>query len=261
MTVSDILKNEMITDNKPVFIWIRNGTTTGEHVNVNHIISVEPRTGFWGHGVVTLNSGMQVKFISLNEWDTADNVMRKIQVALNTADEADDTADEADDTADEEEERIANDPVRLRAEAADGAKANAEFALIFKVGCWLFFFLFLVYGLSMWLVVPMVDGPKRKAEEAQSTADAAQRSADDAYSSALDAQSRADEEARRIADGNGQIGIRMSQSQGRADAAQSQAVEAHSDGNGQIGIRMSQSQGRASEAQRKADEAKQKQSP
>ena len=200
--------------------------------------------------------------------------------------------DEANRKADEEADRIANDPVhrarRAREEAQRKAnekaqrKADAaanfkayealcrayeaqlsEFALIFKVVFWSFFFLILVYVSLMWLVVPMVDGPKRKADAAQRSADEeAQRIANDPARRKADAaQRKADEEARRIADGNGQIGIRMSQSQRRADAAQSQAVEAHSDGYGQIGIRMSQSQGRASEAQRKADEAKQKQSP
>ena len=148
--------------------------------------------------------------------------------------------EEAQRIANEEAQRIANDPVRIAQQEAAAVALASEFNRVLKVVFWSFFFLILVYVSLMWLVVPMVDGPKRKA-------DAAQR--------------KADEEARRIADGNGQIGIRMSQSQRRADAAQSQAVEAHSDGYGQIGIRMSQSQGRASEAQRKADEAKQKQSP
>ena len=161
----------------------------------------------------------------------------------------------------EEAQRKANEKAQRKADAAANFKAYealcrayeaqlSEFALIFKVVCWSFFIIILVYFLSMWLVVPMVDGPKRRADAAQSMAD-----------HDVEAQRKADEEAQRIADGNGQIGIRMSQSQRRADAAQSTAVEAHSDGNGQIGIRMSQSQGRASEAQRKADEAKQKQSP
>ena len=125
----------------------------------------------------------------------------------------------------EEAQRIANDPVRIAQQEADAVELASEFALIFKVGCWLFPSLFLVYGLSMWLVVPMVDGPKRKSEAAQSTADAAQRSADDAYSSALDAQSRADYDA----------------AMRKAYAAQRKADEA---------------QRKADEAQRMADEAK-----
>ena len=83
MTFSDIIKDDMTTDNKPRFIWIRNGATTGEHVNVNHIISIEPSTGFWGHeGIVNLSNGMGVKQIWLTKWDTADDVMRKIHAAL-----------------------------------------------------------------------------------------------------------------------------------------------------------------------------------
>ena len=186
--------------------------------------------------------------------------------------------DEANRKADEEADRIANDPVhrarRAREEAQRKAnekaqrKADAaanfkayealcrayeaqlsEFALIFKVVCWSFFIIILVYVLLMWLVVPMVDGSKRKADAAQSMAD-----------HDVEAQRIADEEAQRRADGNGQIMIRMSQSQRNADAAQSTAVEAHSDGNGQIMIRMSQSQRNADEeAQRRADAAKRNQ--
>ena len=40
MTFSDIIKDDMTTDNKPRFIWIRNGATTGNYVNVNHIVYV-----------------------------------------------------------------------------------------------------------------------------------------------------------------------------------------------------------------------------
>ena len=171
--------------------------------------------------------------------------------------------EEAQRIANEEAQRIANDPVRIAQQEAAAVALASEFNRVLKVVFWSFFFLILVYVSLMWLVVPMVDGPKRKADAAQRSADEeAQRIANDPARRKADAaQRKADEEARRIADGNGQIGIRMSQSQRRADAAQSTAVEAHSDGNGQIGIRMSQSQGRASEAQRKADEAKQKQSP
>ena len=83
MTFSDIIKDDMTTDNKPRFIWIRNGEKTGEHVNVNHIVSVKQPDGYWGggYGNVNLSSGMGVQII-LNKWDTADDVMRKIHAAL-----------------------------------------------------------------------------------------------------------------------------------------------------------------------------------
>ena len=133
----------------------------------------------------------------------------------------------------EEAQRKANEKAQRKANAAANFKAYealcrayeaqlSEFALIFKVVCWSFIIIILVYVLLMWLVVPMVDGSKRKADAAQSMAD-----------HDVEAQRIADEEAQRRADGNGQIMIRMSQSQRNADE----------------------------EAQRRADAAKRKQSP
>ena len=94
MTVSDILRG-MTIDNKPRFIWIRrDGAKFGQYVNVNHIVYVQTsypigRTdtdyGFVAvSGQRTLTglgyadpSGAQPT-IYLTEWDTADDVIRKI---------------------------------------------------------------------------------------------------------------------------------------------------------------------------------------
>ncbi len=76
MTFSDIIKDDMTTDNKPRFIWIRNGEKTGNYINVNQIVYVEELNG--SHGLMFTTAGA----ILLTKWDTADNVMKKIQAAL-----------------------------------------------------------------------------------------------------------------------------------------------------------------------------------
>ena len=90
MTVSDIIKDDMTTDNKPRFIWIRNGATTGNYVNVNHIVYVgknlykkNEHLGLVATSATTGHSFADDKqTIYLTEWDTADDVIRKIQAAL-----------------------------------------------------------------------------------------------------------------------------------------------------------------------------------
>ena len=79
MTVSDIIKDNMTTDNKPRFIWIRNGAKTGYYINVNQIVSVEEVNG--SHGFVFTTAPNQ-QVIFLTKWDTADNVIGKIHALL-----------------------------------------------------------------------------------------------------------------------------------------------------------------------------------
>ena len=80
MTVSDIIKDDMTTDNKPRFIWIRNGATTGYYINVNQITFVQSANGNHGHHGDVYTTTTSVIF--LTKWDTADDVIRKIKAAL-----------------------------------------------------------------------------------------------------------------------------------------------------------------------------------
>ena len=77
MTFSDIIKDDMTTDNKPRFIWIRDGETTGYYINVNQITFVQKVNR--QHGIVFTTCPPA---IMLTKWDTADDVMKKIQAAL-----------------------------------------------------------------------------------------------------------------------------------------------------------------------------------
>ena len=80
MTFSDIIKDDMTTDNKPRFIWIRDDEEeTGNYINVNQIVSVEVVNGT--HGFVFTTAPNQ-PVIFLTEWDTAENVIGKIEEAL-----------------------------------------------------------------------------------------------------------------------------------------------------------------------------------
>ncbi len=79
MTFSDIIKDDMTTDNKPRFIWIRDEEETGNYINVNQIVSVEVVDGT--HGFV-FTTALNQPVIFLTEWDTAENVIGKIQAAL-----------------------------------------------------------------------------------------------------------------------------------------------------------------------------------
>ncbi len=79
MTFSDIIKDDMTTDNKPRFIWIRNEKKTGYYINVNQIVSVEVLNG--NDGFVFTTAPNQ-PIIFLNEWDTAEKVIGKIKAVL-----------------------------------------------------------------------------------------------------------------------------------------------------------------------------------
>ena len=67
------------------FIWVRDSDKTDHYVNVNHIIRVTTRAarGQFSAGAWIILRDSKEIHLSQDEYDTADDVIEKIRIAIN----------------------------------------------------------------------------------------------------------------------------------------------------------------------------------
>ena len=66
------------------FIWVRERGDIDHYINVNHIArvtKVPPKGHYTGSAYMTMSDGKREITLSLDEYDTADDVIAKIQQA------------------------------------------------------------------------------------------------------------------------------------------------------------------------------------